>query len=291
MRHGAFLAVFLAFAGAVTDARAATTVSVADPAGGARWTARQSTSGSGRICVTVRHGSARKGRSCARLDGRLAFSYNVRTQSAASPRAVRTILTVAFAPDVVSARLSTPGGPRTYRRRSGRPRVLLAVLAGRVERPALRALVRRGGRTSVVEQAAPPAAVVADPLGGPAWRAVASAGEGGHACATWERVPPRYAAPPARPRGTTRCGDAGADVPVAAAQPVDGRLVVFGVGGANVRSAVLRGLPEGDRALTLEATTRALLAVLPGGTDPAALRVVVRLDDGRDVERPLDVVK
>jgi hypothetical protein len=65
--------------------------------------------------------------------------------------------------------------------------------------------------------------------------------------------------------------------------------VVFGLAGADVRSAVLRG-PSGDQPLAFEDKTRALLAVLPGDADPASLRVIARLADGREVERPLDVV-
>ena len=105
--------VFLLFALGAGPALAADTVSVADPAGGARWTATQSTSSNGRICVQLRRGRLAKGRTCARLDGRLAFSYNVRTESATNPRAVRTILIAAFAPDVVTARLATPGRSKT----------------------------------------------------------------------------------------------------------------------------------------------------------------------------------
>jgi hypothetical protein len=273
------------------DAGAAQRVSVADPGGGARWTATQSSASGGRTCVTIRHGKARRGTSCARLTSRVVYSYDVSTRTAQRPRATRTIFIVALAPNVVRARLQTPGGARTYRRRSGRPRVLLAVLAGRVERPTLTVDVKTGRRTTRVVEGQPPAVQVADPLGGPAWRSrTAAASGGGDVCISWERVPPRFAATPEPARGTPYCGDADADVPVAAAQAVSDRLVVYGLAGAGVRSAVLR-TPDGDRTLALEPKTRALLAVLPGGTDPASVRVVARLGDGREVERPVDVVK
>ena len=80
-------------------------------------------------------------------------------------------------------------------------------------------------------------------------------------------------------RGRPRCGDADAAVPVAAAERVSGRLVVFGLAGADVRSAVLR-TPAGDEPLAIESKTRAFLAVLPGDTDPAGLRVVARCATG-----------
>ena len=279
----------LVLACVVADASAASRVTVADPAGGARWTATQAVSGGGRMCVTVRRGRAHRGTTCARLDSRRVFSYTLRTQRAARPRAVRTILVVALAPNVVRARLQTPGRARTYRRRSGRPRVLLAVLAGRVERPTLRVDARIGGRTTRVIEGAPPAVQVADPLDGPAWRTRHAAASGGGACVAWERVPPRFAATPDPERGQARCGDAEADVPVAAAQRVSRRLVVFGLAGAGVRSAVLR-TPAGEQSLPIESKTRAFLAVLRDDVDPGALRVVVRLGDGREVERTLDAV-
>jgi hypothetical protein len=273
------------------DAGAAQRVSVADPDGGARWTATQQAGSGGRTCVAVRHGKARARTICARLSSRVVYSYTVRTQRARRPRATRTILVVALAPEVVRARLQAPGGAKLYRRRSGRPRVMLAVLAGRVERPTLTVDVASGGRTTRLVEGPPPAVQVADPLGGPAWRTrTASGSGGGDVCISWERVPPRFEETPKPPRGTVACGDADADVPVARAQTVSGRLVIFGIAGAGVRSAVLR-TAQGDRTLALEPKTRGLLAVLPGGGDPAALRVVARLGDGREVERPVDVVK
>jgi hypothetical protein len=53
---------------------------------------------------------------------------------------------------------------------------------------------------------------------------------------------------------------------------------------------VLRGAPDGERTLTLEPSTRAVLAILPGGTDVRALRLVGRTADGREVDRPVDLV-
>ena len=288
MPRTVLLTAFL-LAGAAPDAFAAGSVTVADPAGGARWTATQATAGDGRTCVTVRRGRAFRGTTCARLDSRRVYTYNLRTQRAARPRDVRTILVAALAPNVVRARLQTPGRARTYRRRSGRPRLILAVLSGRVERPTLTIDARVGGRTTRVIEGPPPAVQVADPLGGPAWRSRFATASGADACVAWERVPPRYAPTPEPARGRARCGDADDDVPVAAAQRVSGRLVVFGLGGSAVRSAVLR-TPAGDRTLPLETKTRAFLAVLRGETDPSALRVVVRLGDGREVERELVVV-
>jgi hypothetical protein len=272
------------------DAGAASRVSVADPAGGARWTATQTSTRDGRTCVTVRRARRAYGRSCARLSGRTVFSYVTRVRGAADPRATRTILVVTLARSVTRARLQAPGGSRRYRRRKGRPRVLLAVLAGRVERPRLTVDVRRDGRTTRLTEGPPPAVQVADPLGGPAFRSriAAASGQDG-ACITWERVAPRFAAPPEPAQGRVACGDADADVPAASVQVVQGRLVVFGLAGANVRSAVLR-TSQGDFSLALEPRTRALLAVLAAGADPAALRIVARLGDGREVERPVDVL-
>lgn len=289
MARIAVVSVFLLFALCAGSAAAADVVSVADPAGGARWTVTQSVSGS-RICGQLRRGTKARTRPCARLDGRLAFSYHVRTENAQRPRDVRTVLVILLTPDVVSAKLSTPGGPKTYRRRSGRPRILLAVLSGRVEQPKLTVHVRRGGKLVTVVQEAPPAARAADPAGGPAWRSVQAEGSGGGVCAAWERVPARFGTLPQPLRGTPRCGPAGAVVPVAAAQLVDGRLVVFGRASAPVTGLRLTG-PGLTKAVALEPTSRALLSVLPGGVDPAGLRLVARLADGREVERALDVVK
>jgi hypothetical protein len=275
---------------AASDAAGAGTVTVRDPGGGPRWTATESTR-SGRTCVTVRRGRSRIGTSCARLTGDVVYSYVTRTRSAPRARDTRTVLIATFAPSVTRASLRLPGGrSATYRFRGRRPRVLLAVLAGRVERPTLTMDVRTGSRTTRLTEGPPPAVQVADPQGGPAFRSRTAAASGeGDVCITWERVPPRFEATPQPARGTISCGRSEDDVPVAAAQRVEGRVVVYGLAGAGVRSAVLRG-PNGDETLALEPKTRALLAVLPAGSDPAALKVVVRLGDGREVERPLDVI-
>src|SRR5829696_3786892 len=249
LRSAALTAVLL-LAGAA-DAGAAGRVSVADPAGGARWTATQSTEASGRTCTTLRRGRASKGKTCARLSGRTVYVYVLRNERASRPRAARTALVVTLAPSVVRARLSTPGGARTYRRRSGRARILLAVLAGRVERPTLTVDVRSGGRTTRVIEGPPPSVKAADPFGGPAWRSRTAAASADEACVAWERVPPRFAATPQPASGQDRCGPAGADVPVAAAERVSGRLVIFGVAGEGVQSAVLR-TPSGDRPLRIQ---------------------------------------
>jgi hypothetical protein len=284
-------AAFLLFAASAVPASAAPGVSVKDPGGGERWTATESAGPGGRTCVALRRGDRSRGRTCARLAGPVSYSYVVRTEGARDPRAVRTVLVVALAPDVVRARLSTPDGVRAYRRRTGRARILLVVLAGRVERPPLTVEVRRDGRTTVAREGGEPAAQVADPVGGPAWRSRTAAASGAGVCAAWERVPPRYARPPSPLRGTPRCGDGRGDLPVAAVQRVAGRVVVFGVAGADVRDVVLRGAPGGERPVAMERSTRALLAVLPGGADPSALRLVARLGDGREVERAPAVVR
>ena len=284
--RSAALAAVLLLAVTAADAGAADRVSVADPAGGARWTATPTVRADGRTCVTIRRGREGKGTSCARLGSRFVYSYVVRTVRARRWRDARTVLVVSMAASVVRARLQTPGGTRAYRRGGGRPRVLLAVLAGRVERPTLTVDVLTAGGAVRLVEGPPPAVQVADPLGGAAWR---SHSGGGGACVGWERVPPRFADTPEPERGKSRCGDPDADVPVAAAQRVSGRLVIFGLARAGVRSAVLR-TPRGDQPLPLESKTRAMLAVLPGETDPSTLRVVARMGDGREVVRALDVV-
>jgi hypothetical protein len=287
MRRSAALGL-LATLALTAQASAADRVSVADPAGGARWTAQQAASGAG-TCVTVRHGTKTRPRLCSRLRSGVVFSYDLRSERASSPRATRTILIAQFHPDVVRASVRTPDGVRSYRRRQNRPRVLLVVLSGRVERPPLTVQVRRGSRTITVVNGSPPSVQVADPLGGAPWRSRTAAASGGGDCVAWERVPPRYADTPEPVRGAARCGPSGRDLPVTVAQAADGRLVVFGLAGPAVRSAVVR-LPDGTtKPLALEEKTRALLAVLRGNTDPVALRVVATLADGRQVEQALDV--
>lgn len=286
MPRGAVLALLVTLA-VPAEAGAKPRVSARDPDGGPRWTATQSTR-SGRTCVRISRGSRVRATTCARVDRRVVFAYDVRTERGLTPRKTRTVLVATFAPNVVSASVATPDGRRSYRRRRGRARVLFVVLAGRVERPVLTAKVRTAAGTTVVRSAQAPAVQVADPIGGPAWRSRTAQASGGDVCVAWERVPPRFAATPSPEAGRPACGDPDRDVPVAAAQTVDGRLVVFGLAGPAVRSAVLR-TPSGDRTVGLEPSTRALLAVVRADTDPAQLRLVVRLGDGREVERPLDV--
>ena len=109
----------LLLAGGAADASAASGVTVADPAGGARWTATQASAGDGRTCIT---GPARPGLS--RHDLRATgLAPRVRlhpAHRASSPtRATRTMFVAAFAP-ASCARACDADGTRTYRRRRGR---------------------------------------------------------------------------------------------------------------------------------------------------------------------------
>jgi hypothetical protein len=263
-------------------------ISVRDPDGGAPWTARVSKAGS-RTCVAVSRGADRKPRECERLSRSRVFLYSVRHDTAADPRRSRTIAVAVFGDSVAAARLQSPDGTVTFRR--GRRRgagILLAVIAGRVERPALRVEVRSRGRTRVVRSAPPAGLQLADPQGGAAWKTAAFAASGGRACVRWERVPGRFETPPSPLRGTLRCGPGGADVPVATAERVDGRLVVTGLAGGAASGLVLTGAGE-PRPLTVERRSRAFLAVLPGDADPAALRLRYETSRGATRERPLEV--
>ena len=143
--------------GAVADAGAAGRVSVADPGGGARWTATQSVGSDGRTCISVKRGRLSKGTTCAKLGTRTVYSYVVRNDRAPRPRDVRTVFIIGLAPNVVRASLQAPDRARTYRRRRGRPRVLLAVLAGRVERPTLSVDVRGSDGILRLVEGPPPA--------------------------------------------------------------------------------------------------------------------------------------
>jgi hypothetical protein len=285
MSRTALLAL-LALLALTSEAMADGRVTVADPGGGARWSATQTTAADGRTCTTLARGRSARPRSCARLAGATVFDYSRRLERSVDPRRTRTILVASFAPNVVSATLRTPDGTRTYRRRNGRPRLMLAVLAGRVELPVLTVRVSNRGRVTTIRSRSLATVQALDPFGAAPWRTIATRG----GCVAWERVPPRYAETPEPDRGAPRCGDPDVLLPVAAAQAVDGRVVVFGLAGARAQSVTLR-LPDGTtRALRIEPATRAFLAVLPAGVDPAALRVAARDGDAVD-DRPVTVVE
>ena len=259
---------------------------VADPAGGDRWTARASKSGA-RTCVTVLRGTARFGRVCERISSRRVFSYNTLTEQQPDPRASRTVFVASFHRSVVRARMATPDGTVTYRRGRG-PRIMVAVLAGLVERPPLRVEVRRKRRTRIVRSATPSGVQVADPLGGPAWRTGTQTGTDGASCVRWERIPPRFEAPPSPAQGESRCGGPSGAVPVASAEVVDGRLVVVGKASSSVRTLTLTGVGD-PRTLTIDTGSRTFLAVLPGDVDPGSLRLTVTTTAGGTTDRAIDV--
>jgi hypothetical protein len=269
-------------------------ISVPDPGGGTPWSARLTESG-GRTCVQLARGADRRPRECARLSSTRSlsrvFMYSVRVETAPDPQQSRTIALAVFANSVVRARLDTPDGAVTFRRGRRRgPGIALVVMAGRVERPALRVEVRRrGGRIVVLRNAPPTGLQVADPQGGPAWRTTAFAESGERACVRWERVPGRFepATPPLR--GALRCGPGGAEIPVATAQVVDGRVVVLGLAGGESSGFVLLG-PGIQLSLAVDRRSRAFLAILPGTTDPAALRIRYRTPSGSTSERVVDPV-
>jgi hypothetical protein len=239
--------------------------------------------------VTIRRGADRKPRECERISRSRVFLYSVRVDTSSDPRATRTLAVAVFGNSVLRARLRSPDGTVTFRRGRRRgPGVLLAVIAGRVDRPALSVDVRRtGGGTMTVRSTTPAGVQVADPQGGAAWRTAALAGAGGRACVRWERVPGRFEAPPALMRGTLHCGRGGSDLPVAVAERIDGRVVVTGLAGADTSDVVLTGAGA-PLSLSVDRGSRAFLAVLPAETDPAALRLRYETDGARR-ERSLDV--
>lgn len=259
---------------------------VADPGGGAAWVADVTDSRGGRTCVVLRQGSARKGRSCERLGFTVPYAYNVRIETPPDRARWRTVFTIVLSREVISATLATPDGVRRYRRGVG-PRVLLVVLAGRVDQPPLEVRVRgRGGRVLVTRGGADPAAEVADPLGEPGWRALVEERSRRRTCVTWERVTPRFGGPPAEPtEGPFRCGDPSVVFPAVGVDRVSGRVVISGLVGPGVSRVELRG-PD-DPALAFDRTSRSILAVLPESADPATLTLVATLANGRTVERPL----
>jgi hypothetical protein len=282
--------LLVSFAGTAASADAQERRTVRDPAGATAWTAELRTADArGQTCVVLRRGRTGKGRFCSRLSSRTVFQYTTRRETGGDdPRRWRTIIVVALAPDVERATLRTTDGMATYRRGRG-PRVLLAVLAGDVEQGLLRATVRSGSRTRTATAGTVPRVTVPDPRGDDPWRLARDAG-GTRACVRWERVR-RFTTPArtVRARGPERCAPRGgaAPVPLAFAETVDERLVITGVAADGVRSVVLRG-QAGSTRVARDPDTGAFLAVLAGDVDPASLRVVARLLDGRQVIRPLE---
>ena len=269
-------------AGAATAAEPRRT---ADPGGGPGWSARVSESG-GRTCSVVRQGRAGKGRYCARLGVTAPYLYTVRYDLPRDPQRWRTVFVVTLSRDVLSARLSAPGRVYTYRRGVG-PRVVLAVLAGRVEQPPLVVRVRtRSGRVAVARGGGAPAAQVADPFGEQEWRTIVERRSPRRACVAWQRVQPRFGGPEASPdEGAFRCGRPGASVVAAGVEAVLGRTVVTALLGRQVRRVALRG--PGEPRIAFDRTSRSAIAVLPEGVAPADLTLVATLRGGGTVERRL----
>jgi hypothetical protein len=261
---------------------------VADPAGGPSWTA-DVRSGDGRReqCVVLRRGRLAKGRYCASFAGSAVYEYTTRRETGAQidPRRWRTVYVVNLSRSVVRATLTTLDGVVTYRRGRG-PRVLLAVLRGDAPQARLDAVVERGSRTRRISAGPPATVTVPDPLGENPWRLVRDTDGRQSACVRWERVRRFTPATVDLPRGRERCGDPGDAIAVAAADRVDGRLVVTGVAGEDVRSVVLRS-QAGSRPTELDDETGGFLAVLSGDVDPASLTVVATLRGGRRVTRAL----
>ena len=286
MRRTAVLIALVAGGVACGDAAAQQAVRVQDPGEGEVWSATASDTRGGRTCAFVFQGSARKGRYCETLGTGVPYAYNVRYETPPEKPAWRSVFTIVLSRQVTSATLSTPDGVRRYVRGRG-PRVLLAVVAGRVEQPPLVVRVRgRGGRTLVARGGSDPAAEVQDPLGGPGWRTVVESRSARRACVSWQRVEPRYGGPEAQPsEGRFVCRDPGLTVVAARAEAAGGRVVVFGLVGPRVARVALRG-PD-DPPLVFDRASRSVLAVLPEGADPSSLRLVVTLADGRAVEQQL----
>ena len=271
-------------------AGAAEPVRVADPGDGASWTATASLSKGGRSCTQVRQGRVNKGTFCARLGRSVPFSYNVRYDVPPDRARWRSVFAIVLAPEVVSARLDTPDGVRRYTRGRG-PRVLLAVVAERVEQPPLLVRVRtRSCKVVFARAGQDPSAEVLDPFDAPSWRTVAERRSSKRTCVSWLRVAPRFGGPaaPEPTEGPFVCGDPSRDVVGVRAQRVSGRLVVFGLVGPRVRRV---GLRQQDGTIgppvTFDATSRTFLAVLRDDVDPASLSAVFTLASGGTVSRPL----
>jgi hypothetical protein len=285
MRRAA-LVLLVSFAGVVAPAQAQERRTVRDPGGATAWTAELRSGADGRTCAVLQRGRTGKGRFCARLSTRTVFQYTTRRETGTDPRRWRTIFVVLLSPRVERATLRTADGTTAYRRGRG-PRLLLAVLAGDVEQGQLRATVRSGSRTRTAVAGRAPAVSFADPLGDDPWRLARGAGRE-RPCVRWERVR-RFTQPArtVRARGAERCGSGRVPIPVAAADRVDGRLVVTGVASEDVRAIVLRG-QAGSTQVRRDPDTGAFIAVLAGDVDPASLRVVGTLRGGRQAARALD---
>jgi hypothetical protein len=274
--------VFLAMPAA---AGAAEPVRVADPGGGAAWSANTTQTRGAQTCAVVRRGASTRGRFCGRLDEGTPYLYSVRYETPPDVAQWRTVLVVVMSRNVTRAELETPDGPRRYRR-GNRARVLLAVVTGKIEQPPLLVRVRIRGNVEFTRGGRAPAAEAADPGGAPSWRAVVERRTRRRACVAWERVPPRFGGPEARPdEGAFRCGNPALNLPALGVERVAGRLVVFGMVGPEVRGVVLRG--PGEPGIAFERTSRSFVAVLPETANPADLTLVLALADGRDVERRL----
>jgi hypothetical protein len=287
----ALLAAMLAVPAAASAGQGS--IRVPDPAGGTPWTAAVGKVGS-RTCVTVRRGADRKPRECARLSASRSLSrvflYSVRVDTAPDPRDSRTIAVAVFGNAVARARLQSPDGVVTFRRGRRRgPGILLAVMAGRVERPTLRVDVRTRRGLQRLRNAPPEGLEVADPQGGAAWKAVALAASGERACVRWERIPGRFDVPPSPLRGPLTCGPGNDRIPVAVAQRADGRIVVTGIAGAD--SGSLQLLVSGQpQPMSLDRRSRAFLAILPASVDTNALVVRSRPSQNTTVDRRVALV-
>lgn len=265
-----------AAAAATAMIAAASMVTTPDPGGGADWTARAVKASGQRDCAVLAQGAVRKGRYCARLGAKQPFQYSVRYET--PPDATdqwRSVFVVTFTSRVQRATLETPDGTVAYRKGSG-PRLLLAVVTGRVEQGALRTTVRVASRTYTASAGRARTAEVADPLGDTGWRTAADNEAGAkRVCVSWERTPPRFSkTEPANAFGEERCGAATSTAPVRAVETVDGRLVAYGLVLPRITGVALRA---GDRPLDVafDRGSRSYLAVLPAGDDPASL--VLRL--------------
>lgn len=288
-RHLVLLPVaFLLAGGSAADAQERRVVK--DPGGLPSWTAQLRETSAG-TCAVVRRGRLPRGLYCSRLSDRRVFSYVTRRETHTRAERWRTVFVITFARSILRASLTTPEGTVRYRRGRG-PRVLLAVLAGDVEQARLAVTVRSGSRAKTIVAGPPVTPTVDDPLGGAAWRLApdTDAADAERACVAWQRVRPRFSVPAGdRTSGARRCGDADAAIPVAAAERVDGRLVVTGVAGPGMRSVVLRA-NDGTRALRRDRRSGEFLAVLPGDVDPAGLTVVATTKDDETTTREVTTV-
>ena len=254
--------MFAAAAAMTAVLAASPAVTTADPDGGAAWTARLAKSGARGECATVKRGAETKSRFCARLTPKAPFQYSVIYETEDDPQRWRTAFVVVFSKAVRSATLETPDGRRSYTNR--RARILLVVLRGRVEQGELTTRVRVGDRTYTATAGRRTTAEVSDPLGEAGWRTVPDSFTGARrVCVAWERAPLRFGGTAPSPRaGREHCGNARASQPVAAAEHVDGRLVVLGLVGPRTTSVELRD-GETELPLAFDRRTHSYIAVVP----------------------------